>query len=356
MRILFIKPKYIGDTLLLTPTIAAIKRAYPAAEIWVLVRRGCEGILSGCPGIHRILTVTPVAECARPKHSWWLDTLTLLELRKVVFDYVFELGDGHRARWFALFTRKRLLFSVNPDGEMKPFWQKRFDGIAKFNWRFRHRVEKDFMSVHEFLPLPLPIPSLVFERSRTTAWPAAASLKSFAVLHPGTSQPRKEWSCDAWVKVGIHLLKQLSNVVISSGPEAHETAQARRVQQALGERALCTLGTTTWSELADLLHRARLFAGVDTAAMHLAAACQCPIVALFGPTIEMHWHPWQANYQILSQKVWNVEISHPDHFTRIFQRAMDKIEPERVIVACDSLLQQRNYIPASCAGTIMLST
>ena len=52
MRILLIKPKQIGDSLILTPTITAIKRAHPEAEIWVVVRRGCEGILAGLPG-HR---------------------------------------------------------------------------------------------------------------------------------------------------------------------------------------------------------------------------------------------------------------------------------------------------------------
>ena len=60
MRILLIKPKQIGDSLILTPTITAIKRAHPEAEIWVLVRRGCEGILAGCPGIARTLTLAGV--------------------------------------------------------------------------------------------------------------------------------------------------------------------------------------------------------------------------------------------------------------------------------------------------------
>jgi heptosyltransferase-3 len=355
VRILFIKPKYIGDTLLLTPTIAATRRAYPAAEIWVLVRRGCEGILSGCPGIHRILTVAEAAECARAKHSWWLDVRTLLELRKVDFDYVFELGDGHRARWFALFTRRKKLFSVNPTGPLNWFWRRQFDGIATFNWQHRHRVEKDFLSVNEFLPLPPPVPGLIFERSRAATWPVASTLESFAVLHIGTSQAHKEWVYESWVKVGRHLLEHLSGVIISTGPAVAEVAQAKRLRAALGTRVTCTLGATSWAELAGLLYRARLFVGVDTAAMHLAAACQCPIVALFGPTIEMHWHPWQADYRIIAQPDWNMEKSHPNHFTGILQRPMRKIETERVITACDSFLNRTELIPAIRAGTAQLS-
>ena len=56
MRLLFIKLKHIGDSLLLTPTLTAARAAYPAAEIWVVVRRGCEGILVGCPAVDGVLT------------------------------------------------------------------------------------------------------------------------------------------------------------------------------------------------------------------------------------------------------------------------------------------------------------
>ena len=66
MRILLLKPKHIGDSLLLTPTIVALKRARPGAEIWVVVRRGCEGILAGCPEIDRLLTIARGGKARAP--------------------------------------------------------------------------------------------------------------------------------------------------------------------------------------------------------------------------------------------------------------------------------------------------
>jgi len=56
MRLLFVKPKHIGDILLLTPTLAATRAAHPDAEIWVIVREGTEGILAGCPAIDHLIT------------------------------------------------------------------------------------------------------------------------------------------------------------------------------------------------------------------------------------------------------------------------------------------------------------
>ena len=56
MRLLFVKLKHIGDSLLLTPTLSAVRTMYPDSEIWVVVRRGCEAILRGCPAIDNLLT------------------------------------------------------------------------------------------------------------------------------------------------------------------------------------------------------------------------------------------------------------------------------------------------------------
>jgi heptosyltransferase-3 len=338
MRILFIKPKYIGDSLLLTPTIMAVKRAYPEAEIWVLVRRGCEAILNGCPAIHCVLGLTPVKDCRREKFSWFLDLLVLRELRKVVFDHVFELGDGHRGRWFVLGTRWRKSYSVAPAGPFNWFWQKRFSGISNFKWHDCHRVEKDFMSVNDFLPIPQPIPGLCFDQERTVPWVPAETLDSFAIMHIGTRQPQKQWALPEWIKVGKFVLQHLPHIVISCGPEVNEIAEAHLLQKGLGDRALCTMGKTNWNELAGLLHRARLFVGLDTAAMHLAAACHCPTVALFGPTDEIHWHPWQVPCQIVTKNGCN--LTGPDHLILANQRSMLDIKAADVITACESLLSQ----------------
>ena len=106
MKLLFIKPKQIGDSLILTPTLAAVRTAYPDAEIWVLTRTGCETILAGCPMIDRLLSIAPVERRDRTKGQWLRDARVLTEIRKVKFDHVFELGDGHRGRWFSFLCRK----------------------------------------------------------------------------------------------------------------------------------------------------------------------------------------------------------------------------------------------------------
>ena len=81
-RILFIKLRHIGDSLLLTPTIVATKQKFPQAEIWVLVRESCDGILAGCPEIDRILTTANPDSAKRSKQGILIDLKLAALLRR----------------------------------------------------------------------------------------------------------------------------------------------------------------------------------------------------------------------------------------------------------------------------------
>ena len=340
MRILLIKPKQIGDSLILTPTITAIKTAYPEAQIWVMVRRGCEGILAGSPAIAQILTLAGVEKSDRSRGDLWRQAKTLLRLWGVKFDYVFELGDGHRARFFAMFIRTKHLYSVKTSSPMKGVERGRFTAVSTFDWQTCHRVEKDFYSVSEFLPLPGPIPPLCFERSRAQIWEEGGSLTNFCVVQVGARQGLNRWRREGWRDVCRAMLKRFSNVVVSCGPVAHEIEEASWLGQELGPRVISTGGRTTWPEMAWLLYRAKIWIGPNTAAMHLAAACRCPVVALFGPSIEDHWHPWQAPYRIVTSRGYAPAGDVAERYARVKKRMMDEIEARDVVAACEALLNE----------------
>ena len=159
---------------------------------------------------------------------------------------------------------------------------------------------RSYFTVHHALPLPAVVPPCVFARERTFDWPAAAGWTDFAVLHPGTRWQRKRWVRDRWLAVAGELAGTFSRLIISAGPDPEEVRDAAELERALVGRAVSTAGKLNWAQLAGLLHRASCFVGVDTAAMHLAAACQTPTVALFGPSDERVWHPWQTRYGLVA--------------------------------------------------------
>jgi len=344
MRILLIKPKHIGDTLVLTPTITALKQAHPKAKIWVVVRRGCEGILAGCPEIDRVLTVTAVDKAERRRGDFLRDFATLLRLWTVAFDYIFELGDGHRARFFAMACRAKRRYSVKPASPLKAFEQRRFTALSSFDWESCHRVEKDFFSVAEFLPLSQPIPPLRFDRCLARSWEPAEKLTDFCVMQIGKRQPLSRWQREGWEEVARALLKKVGTIVVTSGASDYEIEEAIWLQDRLGPRVFCTLGRADWPQVAGLLYRARLYVGLDTATMHLAAACGCPVVALFGPTFELHWRPWQAPHRIVTSANITFTGDAREDFLRVKQRSMADIRACEVIAACQELLEKTGNV------------
>ncbi len=333
MRILVIKPKHIGDTLILTPTLTAIHQNYPSVRISVVVRQGCQKILLGCPAVERIFTVAAVDKNERKLNHLVSEITTWLSLLNTRFDYVFELGDGHRGRLLASSVSTSHRISVSPAEPLKSSSLKPFT-VSKLNWESLHRVEKDFFTVKEFLPLNNSTPPpLTFVRERTRPWPEAAQLSNFAVVQIGKRQASSRWPIERWIATCKALLSHLSHIVISSGPAPDEVAEAKSIQAELGNRILITQGRADWPQLADLLYRAKFYLGLDTAAMHLAAACGCPIVALFGPTRETHWRPWNRPDAIILNGGCEVVTDE-----ELLARSMLKIETVHVIAACLSLL------------------
>ncbi len=335
MRYLFVKLKHIGDALLLTPTLQAVREFDPNALIWVVVRRGTEGVLEGCSVIDRVLTAAAPEAGNRSRVEWWSEVKLGLELRRQRFDYAFELTDGDRGRWVAGLSAACRRCANTSFYSLNPWWRLWFNGRSHHEWAQGHRVEKDFFTVRDFLPIGAAPPPMVFDRSRTMKWDKLEGDADFVVLHPGTRWKRKRWLHDRWVEVGRSLLNHVPRIVISAGPDTEEVESAARLTAELGSRAISTQGTLTWAHLAWVLHRAKLFVGVDTAAMHLAAACQCPIVALFGPSVVSQWAPWKVPHQIV------LPVGDPYGGNGPGEFLMETIDSQSVIKACTAMMCAR---------------
>ncbi len=334
MRLLFVKLRHIGDALVLTPTLAAVRQLYPEATIWVVVRRGSEGILAGCPAVDRVVTAMVPEHGAERRQHRGRDWLLPWTLRRQRFDHVFELGGGDRGRWLAALSGARRQ-TLNISGrKVHRFWKLLFNAPARTKRYGHHQVLWDYLTVRDILPLPAEVPPLQFDPAATRPWKPAEDLSDFGVLHVWTRWPEKAWPLDRWAAVGRHLLSQLPALVLSCGPGAGERDAVAGLAAELGPRALSTDGATDWAQLAGLLRRARLFAGVDTAAMHLAAACQCPTVALFGPSGPFEWRPWRNRHVLLRPDQWlgPAVLSGPR------EAIMTQIPVERVAAACDLVL------------------
>lgn len=351
MRLLFVKLRHIGDALLLTPTLAAVKQVIPRAEIWVVVRRGSEGILAGCPHIDELRTaMIPEHGTARDAHRG-SDAGLLRELRRARFEHAFELSGGDRGRWLTTLSGAGGRTANISPRRFPKLWKPAFNRPSKTRRVGFHEVQRDYIAVSDILPLPAEIPPLEFSPAAVQTWAPADGFDDFAVIHAGTRWANKAWLEERWIETARALLQRVPRVVLSSGPAPEERALAARIGEALGPAAISTDGQTNWAQLAGLLRRARLFVGVDTAAMHLAAACQCPTVALFGRSKITEWYPWRVRHLVVRPQLWLGEDPAADRKTNALMR---EIPVDRVVAACHEVLEGGGVVLPE-ASSLMLA-
>jgi heptosyltransferase-3 len=127
----------------------------------------------------------------------------------------------------------------------------------------------------------------------------------FVHVHPASRWTFKCWPADRVAALCDALAAKGWPIVLTSAPDAKEKALIADVRAARDKVALlCTTfgsssaptldlsGQLSLKELAALTAQARLFVGVDSAPMHIAAAMGTPVVAIFGPSGDREWGPW----------------------------------------------------------------
>jgi len=192
---------------------------------------------------------------------------------------------------------------------------------------------RDYVSPLEVLDLPVTPPPMRFAGTSMTPWPDSAEWleTSFCIIHLHSRWPHKSWPIDRWEMLIASLLEFVPQIVLSCGPTNQEIEENKRLCAKFGNRIVSTGGRASWSQLAWLLKRAAFFVGVDTAAMHLAAACECPSVALFGPSPIHEYYPWKTKSWVIRPQNWlnenEVEAIPGD-------KLMGEIPVNRVLTAC----------------------
>jgi heptosyltransferase-3 len=168
-----------------------------------------------------------------------------------------------------------------------------------------HQVEMDYIIPKQVLGLPEEPPPIRFDVAATHPWRGAFNpeKEGFAILHAATRWESKAWPLERWREVLGRILEFTPRVIVSCGPGAAEIAEAGLLCAGFGDRVITTGGTASWNQLAWLLARARYYVGVDTAAMHLAAAMGCPSVTLFGKTKVSRYRPWKTSHVMVASPV-----------------------------------------------------
>ena len=123
---------------------------------------------------------------------------------------------------------------------------------------------------------------------------------SYIHVHPASRWQFKCWPAEKTAELINTLQASGERVVVSAAPDADELDLVRRIRVLATTPFADVSGKLTLKQLGALTRNAALFIGVDSAPMHIASAMQTPVVALFGPSGEFNWGPWQVPHRVVA--------------------------------------------------------
>ncbi|HSF68759.1 MAG TPA: putative lipopolysaccharide heptosyltransferase III [Nitrospira sp.] len=284
-NILAIKLRYLGDVLLATPTLHALKVAYPAARLTVLVNRGTEDILRGNPHVDEI---RPLDRGSLVEQSRFA-----LRIRREHFDTVVDLTDGDRAAFLTWISGAPVRIGFNAEHR----WTGRCYTTVVRGEEGAHRIERDLAALsplgietRDRIPRIWLAPEDDARVDKLAGELGIPKDRSWVVIQPGARYWFKAWPPERFAELADRLADRFGcQILVGGSPQ--ETALTQTVVNQAKSRLLNIAGRSDVRTLAALLKRSVLFVGNDTGAMHIASAVGTPIVGLFGPSNPAEWGP-----------------------------------------------------------------
>ena len=307
-RVLITKLRHHGDVLLASPVFQTLKNHAPHLELDALVYHDTREMLTGHPAIAEVHSIDRQWKRqgleAQAGNEWRL--FKSLQARR--YDLIVHLTEHHRGVWLCRLLGPRYSVAQNlPDkGQL---WQRSFTHRYPHPQATpRHTVELNLDALRRIGVQALPeerrlvlIPGEAAEQRVGELLKAhEVSERQFIHLHPTSRWLFKTWPVERVAELCDALHAQGERVVLTSAHDAREKQMVAEIFSRTTLPPVDLSGQLSLKELAALTARARLFIGVDSAPMHIAAAMQTPVVALFGPSGELEWGPWMVRHRLIT--------------------------------------------------------
>lgn len=346
-RLLVVRLSAMGDIIHALPAAALLRAAFPHATLgWLVEERWAELLCtlryprSGRrsperPLVDRVHSVNTVEWRHSPFSLNSLQQMAagLSDLRGIEYDVAIDFQGAVRSALLARWSGARIVYGdTQPRENAASMWYTRqilTDGS--------HVIERalslarsvighaDILRVAPKIEFPIDAEA---ERKINAI---TADSGPFAILNPGAGWGAKQWPPERYGMVAKHLAKRGVRSLVNYGPgEGALAAAVEGASEGAARKISCSI-----SELIALARRASLFIGGDTGPLHLAAALQVPVVAIFGPTNPARNGPFGTRSMVLRSA--SSITSHAR--VREAEKGLLEITAEEVVVAAEQLLR-----------------
>lgn len=340
MNILLIQLKRIGDLILTTPAIAAVRQKFPDAKITLAISSDGKALAPAIADVNKILVM--------PRGIGGFSTAATIAGGK--FDYCVDFTRNDRSALLVFLSRAKKRIVSFRIKERSKFRTRFYNEFVPHRMRDLHTID-----YHLALLAPLGISDALRaarlqlpKSSHETAAELADAQnirKPFIIFHPGSARAEKYWNAQRWAEVINYAAdKHDVDLIITGGLSPLEQTHIGEIKSKVRHRVVDLSGKTDLLTLAALIAKARLLVTVDSAPMHCASASRTPQVILFGPTNPFHWRPRESPALIL----WGESATPIAEFAPKQPRLpMNQISTQAVIDAMETLLSAPATSPRS---------
>jgi heptosyltransferase-3 len=293
--------RYIGDVLMTTPLAYSIKTAFPDADIDYLVFQGTDKAIAKNTHIRKIITV--------PKSE---NNIGILFKLFRSYDVAIAANVSDRTLIAAAIAGKQTLgLTYGRNGDL---W-KHFLLDAQQTYNDRLHAVSSILSMTFQMGIPA-IPRVVmgYDNDDVEFVRSLLPAGNFMLLHPYSMKRCKYWPAERWGKLAALIQQHTDCVVIfTATPSPDDNAFLDEILRYAPKGVIsfpCSL-----TQFAAALSGCTAYIGIDTAATHIAAALDVPVVALFGPTLTRYWAPWPNDCRNPSPFIDNKGIQRKEYVT-----------------------------------------
>ncbi len=295
-RILVVRYRFIGDTILTVPFLRNLRRAYPEATIDVLVGPQSGTVLENCPYINELIVFDTTRFHKYDRGAGRKGNLIsyATDLRKRGYDLAFLLKRSWSSALLAWLAGARYRVGYNTEG-------RRIFLTHPVAWDPNvHEVEST-LSVLKAAGVPVVDDHLEAWTSQSEQEDVSALVPELGrdglrlLIHAAAAHPAKMYPLECWSPLVKKLAESLNATVYFTGAE-QDRATYDELESLSGVKGVNLAGKFSIRQSLALYQRMDLAVCVDSGPAHLAAAAGVPTVAIFGPTDPDRWRPWGAEH------------------------------------------------------------
>ncbi|MDD5026922.1 MAG: lipopolysaccharide heptosyltransferase II [Candidatus Omnitrophica bacterium] len=338
-RILIARTDRIGDVLLSTPVIKALRDKYPQAYIAMMVSPYAKDIVEGNPYLDKVIIYDKDGA-----HKSWLNSLKFSRgLKKKKFDLALILHPVNRAHLVSFlagiprrvgYDRKLGFLLTDRIKHTKQLGEKH---ELEYNLDLLKHLNIEAQEKDLYMPLKPESEEWVKELFKQENIHEADKLLA---IHPAASCPSKVWPVERFAQAADKLAQSYGlKVFIVAGPRDLKLAEA--LVKYMRSSVINLAGKTSVSQLASLLKRCALFISNDSGPVHIACAVGTPVISIFGRNqaglSPRRWGPVGRKDKILHKEVGCIECRA--HNCQKQFACLKAITVEDVISAADTILK-----------------